>query len=105
MPPQIVLVTGASAGIGEAIARRYAAAGIKVVATARRGDRLTALVDEFGEDLIFGSVLDVRDRVAIEQLPASLPAEFAAVDVLVNNAGWPSVSSPPKRPTSISGSR
>jgi 3-hydroxy acid dehydrogenase / malonic semialdehyde reductase len=87
MPPQIVLITGASAGVGEAIARRYAAAGIKVVATARRGDRLTALVDEFGEDLIFGSVLDVRDRVAIEQLAASLPAEFADVDVLVNNAG------------------
>jgi 3-hydroxy acid dehydrogenase / malonic semialdehyde reductase len=87
MRPQIVLVTGASSGIGEAIARRYAAAGIKVVATARRGDRLSALVDEFGEDLIFVSVLDVRDRVAIEQLPASLPAEFAEVDVLVNNAG------------------
>jgi 3-hydroxy acid dehydrogenase/malonic semialdehyde reductase len=87
MSPQIVLVTGASAGIGEAIARRYAAAGIKVVATARRGDRLSALVEEFGEDLIFVSVLDVRDRVAIEQLPASLPAEFAEVDVLVNNAG------------------
>jgi 3-hydroxy acid dehydrogenase/malonic semialdehyde reductase len=81
------MVTGASAGIGEAIARRYAAAGIKVVAAARRGDRLTALVEEFGEDLIFVSVLDVRDRVAIEQLPASLPAEFADVDVLVNNAG------------------
>ena len=87
MPPQIVLVTGASSGIGEAVARRYAAVGTRVVAAARRGDRLTALVDEFGEDLIFVSVLDVRDRVAIEQLPASLPAEFAEVDVLVNNAG------------------
>jgi 3-hydroxy acid dehydrogenase/malonic semialdehyde reductase len=87
MRPQIVLVTGASSGIGEAIARRYADAGIKVVAIARRGERLTALLDEFGEDLIFVSVLDVRDRVAIEQLPASLPAEFAEVDVLVNNAG------------------
>jgi 3-hydroxy acid dehydrogenase/malonic semialdehyde reductase len=87
MRPQIVLVTGASAGIGESVARRYAAAGVKVVATARRADRLTALVDEFGEDLIFLSVLDVRDRDAIERLPASLPAQFAEVDVLVNNAG------------------
>jgi 3-hydroxy acid dehydrogenase / malonic semialdehyde reductase len=87
MPPQIVLVTGASAGIGEAVARRYASAGIRVIATARRGDRLSGLVDEFGEDLIFVSVLDVRDRVAIEQLVASLPSEFAEVDVLVNNAG------------------
>ena len=81
------MVTGASAGIGEAVARRYASAGIRVVATARRGDRLTALVDEFGQDLIFGSVFDVRDRDAIERLPASLPREFADVDVLVNNAG------------------
>jgi len=87
MPPQIVFVTGASAGIGEAVARRYAAAGIRVIATARRRDRLNRLVDEFGEDLIFISVLDVRDRDAIEQLVASLPREFAEVDVLVNNAG------------------
>ncbi|MBV9605533.1 MAG: SDR family NAD(P)-dependent oxidoreductase [Solirubrobacterales bacterium] len=83
----VAFVTGASSGIGEAVARRYAAAGTRVVATARRGDRLSGLVDEFGEDLIFVSVLDVRDRVAIEQLVASLPPAFAEVDVLVNNAG------------------
>ena len=83
----VAFVTGASSGLGEAIARRFAAAGTRVVATARRGDRLTGLVDEFGEDLIFVSVLDVRDRAAIEQLVASLPGEFAEVDVLVNNAG------------------
>jgi 3-hydroxy acid dehydrogenase / malonic semialdehyde reductase len=87
MSPRIVFVTGASAGIGEAVARRYAAAGTRVVATARRRDRLTRLADELGEDLIFISVLDVRDRDAIEQLVASLPREFAEVDVLVNNAG------------------
>jgi 3-hydroxy acid dehydrogenase/malonic semialdehyde reductase len=45
------------------------------------------LVDEFGEDLIFVSVLDVRDRAAIEQLVASLPPDLAEIDVLVNNAG------------------
>ncbi len=83
----VAFVTGASSGLGEAIARRFAGAGTRVVATARRGDRLTGLVDEFGEDLIFVSVLDVRDRAAIEQLVASLPGEFAEVDVLVNNAG------------------
>ena len=49
MPPQIAFVTGASSGFGEAIARRYAAAGTKVVAAARRGDRLDALVAEFGD--------------------------------------------------------
>ena len=87
MPPHIALVTGASSGIGEAVARRYAAAGVKVIAAARREDRLAGLVDDFGEDLIFVSVLDVRDLAAIEQLVTSLPAAFADVDVLVNNAG------------------
>jgi len=85
--PRVAFVTGASSGFGAAIARRYAGAGVRVVATARRQDRLAALVDEFGEDLIFVSGLDVRDRNAIEQLVASLPGEFAEVDVLVNNAG------------------
>jgi 3-hydroxy acid dehydrogenase / malonic semialdehyde reductase len=87
MPPRVALVTGASSGFGAAIARRYAGAGVRVVATARRVDRLAALVDEFGEDLIFVSGLDVRDRAAIEQLVSSLPRAFAEVDVLVNNAG------------------
>ena len=87
MPPHIALVTGASSGIGEAVARRYAAAGVKVIAAARREDRLAGLVDDFGEDLIFVSVLDVRDLAAIEQLVTSLPVAFADVDVLVNNAG------------------
>jgi len=83
----VAFVTGASSGLGEAIARRYAGAGVRVVAAARRQDRLAALVDEFGEDLIFSSGLDVRDRDAIERLVASLPPAFAEVDVLVNNAG------------------
>ena len=87
MQPRVALVTGASSGLGEAIARRYAAAGVRVIATARRGERLTSLVDDFDDDLIFLSVLDVRDRVAIERLVASLPPAFTEVDVLVNNAG------------------
>jgi 3-hydroxy acid dehydrogenase / malonic semialdehyde reductase len=87
MQPRVALVTGASSGIGEAIARRYAAAGVKVVAVARREERLAGLVEEFGQDLIFSSVLDVRDRAAIEHLLTSLPAAFAEIDVLVNNAG------------------
>ncbi len=87
MPPRVAFVTGASSGFGAAIARRYAGAGVRVLATARRVDRLARLVDEFGEDLIFVSGLDVRDRAAIEQLVSSLPRAFAEVDVLVNNAG------------------
>jgi 3-hydroxy acid dehydrogenase / malonic semialdehyde reductase len=87
MPPHVALVTGASSGIGEAVARRYAAAGVRVIAAARREERLAGLVDDFGEDLIFVSVLDVRDLAAIERLLTSLPAPFAEIDVLVNNAG------------------
>ena len=87
MQPRVAFVTGASSGFGAAIARRFAGAGVRVIATARRRDRLNRLIDEFGEDLIFVSVLDVRDRGAIEQLLASLPPAFAEVDVLVNNAG------------------
>jgi 3-hydroxy acid dehydrogenase / malonic semialdehyde reductase len=87
MSPRVAFVTGASSGFGAAIARRYAGAGVRVIATARRVDRLAGLLDEFGEDLIFVSGLDVRDRAAIEQLVSSLPQPFAEVDVLVNNAG------------------
>ena len=87
MQPRIAFVTGASSGFGEAIASRYAAAGVKVIATARRGDRLDALVAKFGEESVLPIVLDVRDNDAIEQAVRSLPPEFADVDVLVNNAG------------------
>ncbi|WP_185181489.1 SDR family oxidoreductase [Mycoavidus sp. B2-EB] len=82
----IVLITGASAGFGQAIAKTFAQAGHRVIATARRADRLHALADEIGERLLPIS-LDVRDHAAIAALPGSLPPDFAEVDVLINNAG------------------
>ncbi|CAB3766495.1 bifunctional NADP-dependent 3-hydroxy acid dehydrogenase/3-hydroxypropionate dehydrogenase YdfG [Paraburkholderia humisilvae] len=82
----IVLVTGASAGFGAAIARAFVKGGHRVVATARRKDRLDALARELGTNLL-ALELDVRDRAAVAALPATLPADFAQVDVLVNNAG------------------
>ncbi|GAB2908589.1 bifunctional NADP-dependent 3-hydroxy acid dehydrogenase/3-hydroxypropionate dehydrogenase YdfG [Paraburkholderia jirisanensis] len=82
----IVFVTGASAGFGAAIARAFVNGGHRVVATARRKDRLDALARELGTNLL-PLELDVRDRAAVEAVPAALPSEFAAVDVLVNNAG------------------
>jgi 3-hydroxy acid dehydrogenase/malonic semialdehyde reductase len=81
-----VCVTGASAGFGLAIARRFAADGDRVVAAARRGERLAELAGEFG-DRIHPVELDVRDRAAVERALTSLPEPFAEVDVLVNNAG------------------
>lgn len=82
----IVFVTGASAGFGAAIARRFIADGARVVATARRPDRLAALRQELGERLL-PLELDVRDRAAVERTVAALPPDFAQIDVLVNNAG------------------
>ncbi|UPG72195.1 bifunctional NADP-dependent 3-hydroxy acid dehydrogenase/3-hydroxypropionate dehydrogenase YdfG [Roseomonas gilardii subsp. gilardii] len=83
----IVLVTGATAGFGTAITRRFAADGARVIAAGRRAERLEALKAELGADKILPLVLDVRDRAAVLKAVEGLPAEWAAVDVLVNNAG------------------
>ncbi len=81
-----VLVTGASAGFGDAIARRMVKDGHRVIATARRKDRLEALQNELGADLL-PFALDVTDKAAVTGLPGSLPEGWREVDVLVNNAG------------------
>jgi 3-hydroxy acid dehydrogenase/malonic semialdehyde reductase len=80
----IVLVTGATSGIGAAVATRFAAEGARLVLAGRRTERLAAL--DLGVPTHLLS-LDVRDRRAVEAAIAGLPAEFADVDVLVNNAG------------------
>lgn len=82
----IVFITGASSGFGAAIARRYAQHGHRLVLAARRADRLAALAQELSVPT-HRVELDVRDRAAVAAAVANLPAEFAAVDVLVNNAG------------------
>lgn len=79
-------VTGATAGFGAAIARRFVGEGHKVVATGRRTERLDALRDELG-DALHPLSLDVREFDDVVGAVGSLPADFAAVDVLVNNAG------------------
>lgn len=81
-----VLITGASAGFGAAMARRFLRDGHRVIATARRTDRLEALQAELGAHLL-PIALDVTDAAAVAALPDSLPADWQAVDVLVNNAG------------------
>lgn len=84
--PAVVLVTGASAGFGLAIARRFAASGSRVILAARRLDRLQTLSAELGPRAL-PLMLDVGDRAAVVAAIASLPADFAAVDLLINNAG------------------
>lgn len=83
----IIFVTGATAGFGAAIARRFAREGHQIVATGRRRDRLEALADELGRDRILPLVFDIRDNEAVEAAFTTLPAAFAEIDVLVNNAG------------------
>ena len=76
-----ILITGATAGIGQAAARRFASEGWKVIATGRRADRLAELKAELGE-ACETRVLDVRDADF-----DALAAEIGPVDCLLNNAG------------------
>lgn len=83
---KVLFVTGATAGFGAALARRFVSEGARVVATGRRADRLAELQKELGDRLL-PLAFDVGDRKAVERALASLPPAFADVDVLVNNAG------------------
>jgi 3-hydroxy acid dehydrogenase/malonic semialdehyde reductase len=81
-----ILVTGATAGYGEAIARRFLQSGSKVIACARRKEKLDELEQEFSGS-VYGITLDVTKRHEVEEKLSKLPADFLPVDVLVNNAG------------------
>jgi len=85
-----VLVTGATAGFGEASARRFLANSHKVVAVGRRADRLEALKNSLPAEQqkkLLTLVLDVCDSAHVDTLASTLPAEFSKVTILVNNAG------------------
>ncbi|HEY0112406.1 MAG TPA: SDR family NAD(P)-dependent oxidoreductase [Allosphingosinicella sp.] len=81
-----VFITGATAGIGAASARRFARDGWRVVGTGRRQERLDALAEELGE-AFHGIVLDMRDEDAMAAVVGQLPERFAGIDCLINNAG------------------
>jgi 3-hydroxy acid dehydrogenase/malonic semialdehyde reductase len=82
----IILVTGATAGFGLAIARRFAADGARIIAVGRRQERLEALAAELPGQVL-PLALDVADRAAVAAAIGGLPAEWSAIDLLVNNAG------------------
>ncbi|MCB9170877.1 MAG: SDR family oxidoreductase [Flavobacteriales bacterium] len=92
---KIILITGATSGFGEAMARRFAAEGHRVILSGRRRDRLEALRRELeglhgtiaGNTVVHAVHMDVRDRSGVERTIAALPPEWQAIDVLVNNAG------------------
>ena len=80
-----ILVTGATAGFGEAAARRFAGEGWRVIGTGRRGDRLRDLGDELGDSFL-GLEVDIRDFAAVSDL-ARLSPPWSEIDLLLNNAG------------------
>jgi len=86
MTMKTILVTGASAGFGAATVRCFAQAGWRVIAFARRADRLQQLADEFGAR-VHTAAFDIRDADAMQAALDTLPENFRAIDMLVNNAG------------------
>ncbi len=87
---QIILITGASSGIGTACARIFAGAGAKLILAARRLERLQQLADTLNKDFsteIHLLQLDVRDRSAVESAISTLPPSWSDIDILINNAG------------------
>lgn len=81
-----VLITGASSGFGAEMARRFVQGGARVIAAARRSERLAALQEELGAQLL-PVTLDVCDQASITAMLAALPAGWTEIDVLINNAG------------------
>lgn len=82
------LITGATSGIGKAIAERFAENGIHLVLCGRRQERLDELQEELGQKTKVHTLnFDVRDKNKVEEQINSLPADFSEIDILVNNAG------------------
>ncbi|MCX6572866.1 MAG: SDR family oxidoreductase [Candidatus Aminicenantes bacterium] len=87
---KIVFITGASAGIGEATARAFAAEGARILLCARRIERIEKLgraLESEHKSAVHAFRLDVRDQAAVDRAIAGLPAEWRAIEVLINNAG------------------
>ena len=86
MKDKVIAITGASSGIGEAIARRLAARGAQLILGARRTERLEALAQELGESVV-AFPLDVTNREQFQAFVARAVDRFGRLDVLINNAG------------------
>ena len=90
MKHSTVLITGASAGIGEACAHTFAEAGARLILWARRSQRISELASQLHEEHkteVLTEVVDVRDREAVQRAVDALPDNWKDIDVLINNAG------------------
>ena len=86
MKNKIILITGATSGIGRATAIRFANGGARLILCGRRKEKLDVLVRELGENHM-SIIFDVRDKKAVFKAIESLPKEYKKIDVLINNAG------------------
>ncbi len=85
---KIILITGASSGIGEACVEVFASSGAKLILAARRSDRLQQLAQQYKELAdIHLLQLDVSDSEAVKLAISNLPPEWSQIDILINNAG------------------
>src|SRR3989338_8828695 len=90
MKGKCVLVTGASSGIGYAVAEIFAKAGAKVILCARRADKLQEATTCFSEKyqaVTYSLPIDISDQKEVFHAISQLPAEWKKIDVLINNAG------------------
>ena len=90
-------ITGATSGFGAAAAKRFAAAGWRIVATGRRIERLQALAAELGTDKVQIAAFDIRDHAAMAAAIDALPDGFRDIDLLLNNAGLAQGTLPAQR--------
>jgi len=103
---QIAFITGASSGIGQAIAKALASLGVHLILTARRVSRLNQLAESLTRDhsvRVLTRGLDVRDQAAVSHCVTSLPADWRDIDILINNAGLALGLSPVMIDTNIKG--
>lgn len=84
---QVIFITGATSGFGEATARLLSKNGAKLIITGRRQERLEKLKSELGPDKVHAAQLDVRDNNQIINAINNLPEEFSKINALINNAG------------------
>lgn len=107
MKKRIALITGATSGIGEACARRFAMGGYNVIITGRNSKRLDEIKKELETEgtAVLTLCFDVSDRAQTAKAVESLSEEWKAIDVLINNAGSPAGCNPNTRATSKTGTR
>ena len=88
MEKEIVLITGATSGIGEATAGLMAENGFRIILTGRRVDRLEQLKNRFGKlTPVHTLCFDIRDKAQVDKAVDSLPEKWQEIDILINNAG------------------